>query len=314
MSLLDKLKGHLRALRSRDWNDLRVSDLCLDSLFTSIRLSDGSVGVAMNYDLEGHTTLTTQQIDDTRLHLLSLLSEDPLLWECLEAKSDSDAQRALLVALLSALSAPLLADDEALKEQGLRADAGRLKLDAFSHLGATSVTVVGFGGYLEEALSQSWLQRVCCCDYLANDEGFRQRNPYPFQIAEKARERMEVVYDDGGRIHELIESADIVCMSASTLCNGSLESLLPANTNGRKVIILEGPSGGVLPGPLFERGVTHLVHNPVDVDFVDLSHRFSRQARLGLQRITSGRFIDIILPEQRTVRGAKGLALENSGS
>ena len=99
---------------------------------------------------------------------------------------------------------------------------------------------------------------------------------------------------------ELLEEADILCLSASTLSNRSLEHLLPTRRPDR-VIILEGPSGGVLPGPLFERGITHLVHNPIDVDFVTLCHRFSRQNRQGLQKITSGRFIDIILPEQRTV-------------
>ena len=119
---------------------------------------------------------------------------------------------------------------------------------------------------------------------------------------------MDVLYDDGGQTLRLIEEADIVCITASTLCNGTLESLLSKS----KVVIVEGPSGGVLPQPLFERGVTHLVYNPVDVDYVTLSHRHSRQRRKGQQITTSGRFIDIILPEQRTVRGAAGLALESS--
>ena len=66
-------------------------------------------------------------------------------------------------------------------------------------------------------------------------------------------------------------------------------------------VVLEGPSGGVLPTPLFNRGVTHLVHNPVDIDYVELSRRFSRQRARGLQAISSGEFIDILLPEQRTV-------------
>lgn len=80
-----------------------------------------------------------------------------------------------------------------------------------------------------------------------------------------------------------------------------MEALLPPTPHD-KVVILEGPSGGVLPGPLFERGITHLVHNPVDVDYVHLSQRFSRQAVKGLAKTTSGRFIDMLLPEQRTVQ------------
>lgn len=297
--LVGDLAAHLSEVRSDDWSGLAIEDLCLDSLFLSVRLNDGSIGVAMNYDLEGHTSITAQQISDTRLGLLERLEEEPLLWEMLQEPTESLAQQALLIAVLSALSAPVLACQERLGSLGLTSREGRHPLQDFQREGAV-ITVIGFGGYLEEALNQNWVTRVNCCDYLANDEGFKSRNPYPFQLREKALERMEVVYDDGSRAHELIEEADIVCLSASTLCNGSLESLLPTPRPGR-VVVLEGPSGGVLPRPLFERGVTHLVHNPVEVDFVELSHRFARQEREGLQRISSGRFIDIILPEQRTV-------------
>jgi hypothetical protein len=301
--LLD-LCRHLANVRSRDWERLAIDDLCLDSLFTSVRLSDGSVGLAMNYDLEGSHSITYAQVDETRRRLRDRLTEEPLLWQFLQKPSPSLGQQALLVAVLSALSAPVLADDVRLRELGLVSSQGRVALKSFEPLGCRKVAVVGFGGFLEEALAQDWLVKVSCIDFLANDEEFRRINPYPFRLYQEASKRMDVVYDDGPRAVELIEEADVVCISASTLCNGSLESLLPSPRADR-VVILEGPSGGVLPGPLFERGVTHLVHNPVDVDFVELSHRFSRQTRQGLQKINSGRFIDVILPEQRTVSTAE---------
>lgn len=308
-TMLLEIAHHVREVRQPDWPNLRIDDLCLDSLFTSVRLNDGSVGVALNYDLEGEGTITVSQVDATRAHLLSQVEGQPLLWEMLTEPSESYAQMALLVAVMSALSAPVLADAHWLSQLGLTAEDGRLPLKAFRGQGATRVTVVGFGGYLEEALNQDWLKKVSCCDFNANNEDFKRKNPYPFQLYEKARDRLEVVYDDGGRTHDLIAEADIVCITASTLCNGTLAGLLP-KTSG-KVVIVEGPSGGVLPQPLFERGVTHLVYNPVDVDFVNLSQRHSRQRRKGQQITSSGRFIDIILPEQRTVRGSAGRALES---
>ena len=300
--LLD-LCRHVAHVRQGEWDGLAIDDLCLDSLFTSVRLSDGSVGVAMNYDLEGDHCITHAQVDETRRRLRERLVEEPLLWEFLQKPSPSLGQQALLVAVLSALCAPVLADEVQLRRLGLMSTAGRIALKTFEPVGCRKLAVVGFGGFLEEALAQDWLEKVSCIDFLANNEEFRRINPYPFRLYEEASKRMEVVYDDGPRAGELIEEADVVCISASTLCNGSLESLLPSPRSGR-VVIVEGPSGGVLPGPLFERGVTHLVHNPVEVDFVELSHRFSRQSRLGLQKINSGRFIDVILPEQRTVWAA----------
>lgn len=296
--LLLELASCIYRVRQQEWAALAIADICLDNLFVSIRLNDGSVGAAMNYDLEGAHSITYAQVDQTRRELLERLQRDPLLWEYLRQPSDSLGRQALFVALLSALSAPKLLDVAWLDRQGWSSTAQRISLRSFQHLKPRTVTVVGFGGFLEEALAQDWLEQVNCIDFLANDPEFQRINPYPFELKDKAK--MQVIYDDGTNGRALIDESDIVCISASTLCNGSLESLLPSPRD-RRIVILEGPSGGVLPGPLFERGVTHLVHNPVDIDFVQMSHRYSRQARQGLQKVTSGRFIDILLPEQRTI-------------
>lgn len=298
--LLPDLSRHLREQRHSDWERLALEDLCLDSLFLSVRLNDGTTGAAMNYDLEGVPDVTPAQIDHTRTRLLEARQDDPLLWDYLHTQdSQSLAHQALWVAILSALSAPILQDGQRLAGLGLRSEAGRVPLQRFQDQGVRKVTIIGFGGYLEEALTQDWLEQVTCCDFLAHDQDFQRYNPYPFKIKEEAEKRgLQVVYDDGQNASALIDEADLICLSASTLCNGSLESLLPPDP---RIVILEGPSGGVLPGPLFELGVTHLVHNPIDIDFVQLCHRFSRQNRQGMQKVSSGRFIDILLPEQRTV-------------
>lgn len=114
---------------------------------------------------------------------------------------------------------------------GLHSSQGRIPLSAFRATGARKVTIVGFGGYLKEALAQTWLDRVCCCDYLAFDPEFRRHKPYPFQIYEEASQRMEV-----------IANADIVCLSASTLCNGD-----PSRRTKRPLGSLPRP---LLPSPL----------------------------------------------------------------
>ncbi|MBX3171829.1 MAG: hypothetical protein KF760_30740 [Candidatus Eremiobacteraeota bacterium] len=298
--LLEDLSRHIQEVRHSDWTRLALEDLCLDSLFLSVRLNDGSSGAAMNYDLEGVPDLTPAQIDHTRARLLEIRENDPLLWDYLHTRdSQSLAHQALWVAVLSALSAPILTNAGRLQELGLQSQTGRIALRHFQDQGVGKVAIIGFGGYLEEALAQDWLEKVSCCDFLALNEDFQRYNPYPFKIKQDAQKRgLQVVYDDGRNASALLDEADLICLSASTLCNGSLEALLPPE---ERIVILEGPSAGVLPGPLFELGVTHLVHNPIDIDFVQLCHRFSRQNRQGLQKISSGRFIDILLPEQRTI-------------
>lgn len=295
--------------RQRMWSELRISDLWLDNLFTSVRLSDGSVGVALNYDQEGFRELSTELSTLTRTRLLESTNDQPLLWDVLVRPVASSTMRSLLIALLSALSAPLLRDPAWLSSQGLFGEVRRVDLARFRHHGAR-VMVIGGGGYVEEALTQDWIQQLVCCDLnfakpelAGRYEGLRQR-------LQQAKSRMDVVLDCGEGTEEHMKQVDIVCITASTLCNGTLPALL--SHSRAKVVILEGPSGGLHPIPLLERGVTHLVHNPVDVDYVRLSQRFSRQRKLGLQRVTSGEFIDLILPEQYTVRGAAGLALEKA--
>jgi hypothetical protein len=301
--MLTALAAHVRQVREPDWARLAIADLWLDNLFVSVRLNDGAVGLALNYDQEGLPGVPRDVTAATRAYLLETLSQQPLLWELLTRPADSLAQVALLIALLSALSAPVLASQERLAALGLQALDRRIPLRAFPT--RRVVTIVGAGGFLDEAVAEPSIEQVCCCDLNFADEEFRGKVERRFPQAGK-----RLVLDDGGRTLELIGAADVVCITASTLCNGSLESLLPSPAHSQ-VIILEGPSGGVLPGPLFDRGVTHLVHNPVDVDYVHLSQRFSRQQEKGLTTIVSGRFIDILLPEQRTVRGARGSGLES---
>ena len=65
--LLLELATHISTSRRKEWEALAIEDICLDSLFASIRLNDGSVGAAMNYDLEGAHSITNDQVDQTRV-------------------------------------------------------------------------------------------------------------------------------------------------------------------------------------------------------------------------------------------------------
>ena len=295
--LIQELALALQNHRSADWSKLGIQDLWLDNLFSSVRLNDGAVGLALNYDQEGFRQISPAISHETRVRLLKMCSQQPLLWELLNGPIQSTTLQSLLVALLAALSAPILSSASELGGLGLVSQEGRVSLNALREYGS-KVTVIGGGGYIEEAMQLDWIERLACCDFNFAKPELNHRYDGLYQRFRSSK--TEVLIDSGENSLSLLESSDIICLTASTLCNGTLDDLLTVVPKGAAVV-LEGPSGGVLPTPLFNRGVTHLVHNPVDIDYVELSRRFSRQRARGLQAISSGEFIDILLPEQRTV-------------
>lgn len=203
-TLYRDLAEHVRQVRQADWPALKIDDLWLDNLFLSVRLNDGSVGVALNYDQEGDG-IPRSVASATRNFLIEQIPQQPLLWDLLlaPAPEGEHAQTALLIATLSALSAPVLLDEGRLQPLGLKSSDGRIPLKTFQ--GKKRVTIIGAGGYLVEALHQDWLEQVACCDFNFADDSFKSQNPFVFELVGEARKRMNVVTDAGANTMRLIE-------------------------------------------------------------------------------------------------------------
>jgi hypothetical protein len=94
----------------------------------------------------------------------------------------------------------------------------------------------------------------------------------------RARPELDFSLSDGSDLGPRMRGADLVCISGSTLCNGSLERLLEAASNCR-AIVLQGQSAGIHPAALFLRGVS-LVSTTLKP--ADLVESFDRNLLTGL--------------------------------
>lgn len=251
-SILDSISGDIRHLR--ETSNLFIEDLDLSAPFTLLRLNDGSVGSAGNYDVQNGNQ--QHNPSDQRAWYLSRVASDPLLMETL-SEDNSLTGISLKTSLLSALSQPLL-DEGALRRLGYcyrrledlsQAVANRLQPD-------DTVTVVGFGGLLDAVCRWQSMRHIYVCDFLFQQSKYRR-------IAERRIARLgqrsgQCTILDGSQYREALRSSTVAIVTGSAICNGTLEELLSL-CSGCREVILQGPSCSLLPTEFFRRSVTLLV-------------------------------------------------------
>jgi GMP synthase (glutamine-hydrolysing) len=205
------------------------------------------------------------------------------------------------IALLNALSAPLCATHQ----PGFARLNGRLPLQAFWGLGQ-HLTVIGCGGYLEEAVQLPWLQKVSCIDLnFCSDERRLRYQPFIEQVLDPQRSHLEIQLDDGSKSQPILAQTDILCVSGSTLCNDTLPGILEQAPNC-KAIILEGHSAGIWPGLLTNFGIHHLVQTPLDLPVPDLMRRYASQLEQGIAQLGPGPYFDTLFPQRQTLVSIAG--------
>lgn len=163
-SLLREAALLLPDLYGDAWNNLRVSGLWLQELYTVVELNNGQVDVALNYDNEGFIKYRRQYDPIETAHgLLARVEKDPLLLGTLLEKQElALCERSALCAILGALSRPFLNRTE-LQKAGYAVTDGSISLDSIACEGDT-IHIVGFGGYLEQALKSPKFSRIYVSD------------------------------------------------------------------------------------------------------------------------------------------------------
>ncbi len=288
------------SLRLRGNPSVRVVDLCLETLHAGIQCSDGEAGLALNYDQEGDEQLPSALLNKMSQRLLERVGGDPLLEQTLFQAEEAPTLRAVTVAILNALSAPLCQPERA-AELGFAVLAGRLSLTSFWGSG-TSLAVVGCGGFLEEAVRLPWLRKVSCLDLnFATPQRSHRYRTYLQQVVDPQRDSKEIVLDDGSGAERILAETDLLWLSGSTLCNDTLALLLQAAGNCRAVV-LEGHSARLWPGLLQPHGVHHVVRTPVDLPVAALLRRYAGQLERGHAVIGPGR-------KSRSASGLRGIRL-----
>jgi uncharacterized protein (DUF4213/DUF364 family) len=291
---------------------LQVSDLSLRHSFVVARLTDGSQGVAFNYQRCGNgprisqTELSRLETRYTNSRLTAAELVDALV---APQGCDSLTAWAVAVAIASALSESAITE-EVLNLQGLTAEAGMVPLDRLVQPGDT-VAMIGWGGYLYQAVRHLGIQRL-----LVSDLNFAYAYPTSLMLKELAswgdlprRKRFEV--HDGSDNQEMISAADVVCITSSALCNGTMGELLEWAANARNIVV-QGHSGAILPKVYFRRRVGSMVVSPMPAGLLHQTRAFqldsapSRETfELYLDRVLA-RKITISERRQGEVRSASG--------
>lgn len=245
--VLDELGAH------GDLDGRAVRGVYPTGYFAVIELDDGDVGAGMSYFRcpAAEAEILRLRIEHIRASdplLLRWLFEDPEPWT--RIGRDGDDGRMLIwclrTALLSALSA-----------RRIRAGGGgafvstqtfpRKHFEKFRR-----AVVIGFGGYMSSFAKSEFVTDLHVCDL-----SYAGRRAEMEEFADHYRRRrpgLRFTFSDGRDVGPRMREADVVTITGSTLCNGTLEGLLELAQGGPEVVV-QGESAGVIPGPLFRRGV-----------------------------------------------------------
>jgi len=221
----------------------RIRSLYLNSYFTVVELDDASVGASMS-----SYRLTANHLKEREKTLRSLLKSDPLLLQFSQPHTSSDdIARSIRAATISALSLRLLCAGTSFS---VRPEP---PADLFSDI--ESAVVIGFGGYLDRLARRTNARKIHVSDLLY----VSRRNEMDGKLAEYRQLRPHVQFSvsDGSDSAERLREADFASISGSTLSNDTLEPLLFAAQNCRKIVV-QGQSASIHPKALFKAGV-HLV-------------------------------------------------------
>jgi hypothetical protein len=229
--------------------DCSLKHVVLNLFFTVIETQEGGVGACMSY----------YKIEPLNLRLLQhkineALSADISFGDLLFEK-DGDwitrlsppgqalaLREGLRATFISALSA------NKLKYGGDSTFCVSRQIDDNIFESVDTALVIGFGGYMQVLCDHPRIKRV----YVA-DLGYRnRRNEMDNFAANYNTKHVHIIA--GKDTLAIARNADLVCITGSTLSNGTLEDLLDASA-GAKVVV-QGQSAGIHPRALFDRNVS----------------------------------------------------------
>ena len=230
-----------------------IAELHLTHYFTTVELDDGSVGACMSY-----YNLPDSILDAAERQIAVHCANDPFVMQdeatvtgIIENCVHDEKQRYFLATsvratLASALSAPFIRDggDEFFKVVARR--------PANWAYGAETALVVGFGGLLGPLISETTVKKIHALDLYYE----RRRDELEAKLSQYRNQHPEKTITISARLEHAgqLRDFDLLSITGSTLCNGTLEYFL-ANVRHDASVILQGQSASLHPKALFEAGV-----------------------------------------------------------
>ena len=253
-------------IRNKEIRDICIESVRLTSPFSMVRLSCGSIGTAANYYVQTPGTSFSyagmRRLRMVEQKLMEQVRHDPLLIDSVIRKEkDNLLHQTLKVSILSALSQSLM-NPGFMDSRGIAMKTARDEhddvLDApFSLVSrGDTVSYIGFEDNIGKFGSKD-VKRIYVSDYyidrldLFRDKVRRLKKDNPDLYR-------KVQFSDGSENREILSRSDFVVITASAFCNNTMDSLLSYAKDSR-VVLVEGPSGSLLPLSLFRNNVSHLI-------------------------------------------------------
>jgi hypothetical protein len=253
--ILDETLIRLRAHVSMQ--ALQIESIFLSNYFNVIRLNDGSTGACMNY----FRFKSEEATEKTRAWLLEQVERDRLLMGYLNEDGEPDLlQLSLKACLVSALSQNLLKRDDLFRV------SHRFAPCFFPH--ADSAVVIGFGGYMDYLIHMTDTKQIHVSDLYIHHRTRTIRNRLEF-YKEKFPEKV-ITFSDGSDNRERLAGADLVSITASAFCSGTMDELLE-EAGDCKTVIVQGQSGAIFPEVLFEKRVSLVSTSMKPANLVELA-------------------------------------------
>lgn len=248
--LLDTL-NHLASQRlNRELVELRLT-----RYFTIAELDDGSVGACMSYykQPDGVLDLAENRLQSYCHHDPFLTRNhgvlDNMIADCVQQKAQREFLLASLTAsIASALSAAFI------RNGGDEWFEVRKRCPENWTKEAETALVVGFGGLLKSLIAEeNKVKNVHVIDlyYDYKSSGFREK------LAALSAQHPEKCVTGSTHLESAAELQrfDLISITGSTLCNGTLEYFL-TQVRSDAIVILQGQSASLHPKVLFEAGVS----------------------------------------------------------
>lgn len=238
-TILDETLDYLKL--KKDLDGLTIKHIFLSNYFNIIQLNDDSLGTCMNY----HDFKSSIQFEETSNLLSRKTNSDPLLLRYL-SESDNLLKLNIKTCLVSALSRNLITGNSEFRISSTP--------DSFRDI--DTAVVVGFGGLLNYLVNQTEIEKIHVTDL---EYDFQKKEiDKKLRLYKQQSPNKKITVSNGSDNKQKIQEADLVSITGSAFCNGTMEDLLDYSKNCTTTII-QGQSASIYPKYIFKKGVSSLI-------------------------------------------------------